>query len=251
MRRLAPLGAGAVVLPVVLLAVRGALATISSRFLRLTERREPLKTCDVKMEDDAPQVARGKGFAFVWMWSKAEAQAAIYGCNGVKVRAGFAEGMVKDKQKKKKERREEKKRTKVVEGDETGGGERAERDNGERIIAVDWALSKDKWEEEKKKVVEKAPEGDEEMDDDRVEKGDEGTSDESVSEDETDGGEDALGLHDGEEGSDDEDEDDGLDEDRSDGEDRVKPQLPPPESGTTLFVRNIPFSATDDELRTL
>ena len=29
-----------------------------------------------------------------------------------------------------------------------------------------------------------------------------------------------------------------------------RPQLPPPEAGTTLFVRNVPFEATDEELRT-
>ena len=31
----------------------------------------------------------------------------------------------------------------------------------------------------------------------------------------------------------------------------TKPTLPPPESGTTLFIRNLPFSATEEDLRAL
>ena len=49
-------------------------------------------------------------------------------------------------------------------------------------------------------------------------------------------------------------DDDGEDEDMNvDEEDDkpAKPQLPPPETGTTLFVRNVPFEATEDELRTV
>ena len=54
---------------------------------------------DVKMEEGEEQEkgatekarTRGKGFAFVWMWSKKEAEKAMEGCNGTKVRAGFAQ----------------------------------------------------------------------------------------------------------------------------------------------------------------
>lgn len=52
---------------------------------------------------------RGKGFAFVWMWNRKEAETAMNACNGMQVRAGFATDLIKDKQKKKKARREEKK----------------------------------------------------------------------------------------------------------------------------------------------
>ncbi|ETW75268.1 hypothetical protein HETIRDRAFT_244962, partial [Heterobasidion irregulare TC 32-1] len=200
---------------------------------------------------------RGKGFAFVWMWSKKEAEKAMEGCNGTKVRAGFAAGLVKDKQKRKKERREDAKRLKAAAGakddaeeeDEEDGegegeaeaGKRGEGYGEERVIAVDWALSKEKWEEEKKKIADDAEDEDEESDEDEED------SDEEDS---------ALGLHDHD--SEDEsrgssaDEDDEEDEDdRSDAGERVKPELPPPEAGTTLFVRNVPFSATDEELRAL
>ena len=47
----------------------------------------------------------------------------------------------------------------------------------------------------------------------------------------------------------DEDEED-VDRDE-DVEEPVKFTLPLPETGATLFIRNIPFHATEDELRTL
>ncbi|KAA1472755.1 hypothetical protein DENSPDRAFT_801527 [Dentipellis sp. KUC8613] len=203
---------------------------------------------DVKMEEGAAPQTRGKGFAFVWMWSKKEAEKAMEGCNGKKVKAGFAAGMVEDKQKKKKERREAKKKAaqageaEKVEGEE--GEEEpvgTETDKGERIIAVDWALSKEKWEEEKKKADQ------EEADASGSDSEDSSGSDEGESD-----GEEALGVHgDHSDGSEDESGSE-VDDDRSDGdEEPVKPQLPPPEKGTTLFVRNIPFEATNDELRLL
>lgn len=211
---------------------------------------------DVKMQEAtqsayASRIAakpRGKGFAFVWMWTKKEAEKALEGCNGMKVKAGFAEGMVKDKQRRKKERREEKKRLarEATAGngeggdgteDEEGGTEAKALTSGERVIAVDWALSKEKWEVEKKRIED---EGEGEA---------EGSSSEESEDDEDDEG---LGVHEHEAGSSDEsDSEDEDDEGRSDEEERTKPQLPPPETGTTLFVRNVPFEATEDELRTL
>ncbi|CAG8784737.1 15785_t:CDS:2, partial [Acaulospora colombiana] len=46
------------------------------------------------------------------------------------------------------------------------------------------------------------------------------------------------------------DEDDEEDVEKED--DRglpTKPELPPPEAGTTLFIRNVPWEATEEELR--
>ena len=113
------------------------------------------------------------------------------------------------------------------------------------MIAVDWALSKDKWEEAKAKLEdddeppqEDAAESEEEKSDDED---DEADSDESDSH---------IGLHDG---SDDSDEDEDEDEMNVDEEDVKpgKPQLPQTDTGSTLFVRNVPFEATEDELRTM
>lgn len=199
-------------------------------------------------EEGTEKRVRTKGFAFVWMLSKKDAEKAIEGCNGMVVRAGTAESMVSDKQKRKKQRREEKK-LKVAaaagggeEGDEEGEQEEVVDDKRatERVIAVDWALSKEKWKEEKAKLEE--ADGDVEMDDatgsDESDEGDEGSDSDE---------EENLGVHDGSDGDDDEEDGDEVDADAE----PVKPTLPPPETGTTLFVRNVPFNATEDELRTL
>jgi nucleolar protein 4 len=71
--------------------------------------------------------------------------------------------------------------------------------------------------------------------------------------------EDLLGLHDDDHGDGDDDDDgddDGEDEDDDISVDKddlcpTKPQLPQTDAGTTLFIRNIPFEGTEDELRTL
>ncbi|KIK45750.1 hypothetical protein CY34DRAFT_801216 [Suillus luteus UH-Slu-Lm8-n1] len=70
--------------------------------------------------------------------------------------------------------------------------------------------------------------------------------------------EEQLGLHEDEHS----DEDDDEDEDIEDNDEKettsvehhrrpMKPQLPQTDTGTTLFIRNIPFIATEDELRAL
>ncbi|PCH38948.1 hypothetical protein WOLCODRAFT_84595 [Wolfiporia cocos MD-104 SS10] len=220
---------------------------------------EGMKTEEDKKPRGIPKAKakRTKGFAFVWMLSRKDAERAMEGCNGIAVRAGVAEQMVADKQKRKKQQREEEKSTKAaashVEGDEghdaAEGDDVAERTSKERIIAVDWALSKSQWEKEKAKLEEGAE--DVEMTEARDEEGSEG--DESEEESEEKNEDDHIGVH-----SDDDESDDSMAEDddsdsESDGEEEepAKPTLPPPETGTTLFVRNVPFEASEDELRTL
>ncbi|KAJ8596892.1 RNA-binding domain-containing protein [Rhizopogon salebrosus TDB-379] len=76
--------------------------------------------------------------------------------------------------------------------------------------------------------------------------------------------EEQLGLHEDDHGDGDNDNDDENDDENDDDEDDIsdeerdsddvrptKPQLPQTDTGTTLFIRNIPFEATEDELRTL
>ncbi|THG97279.1 hypothetical protein EW026_g4693 [Hermanssonia centrifuga] len=197
---------------------------------------------------------RAKGYAFVWMLSKKDAEKALEGANGTKMRSGMADGLVKDKQKRKKLRREEAKlklkgkekaakegeeEVEKVENEEDDEIEREGEDESlaaERVIAVDWALSKDKWEEAKAKIQED------------VEQVEDGTASEDEDEDSH------IGLHEDDEdesgsepSSDEEDDEMEIDDDENPG----KPQLPPPETGTTLFVRNVPFEATEDELRTV
>lgn len=163
----------------------------------------------------ANRKVRTKGFAFVWMSSKKDAEKAIKGCNGITLRAGTVEPT------------DEKKVA------------------TERVIAVDWALSKERWEAEKAKIEEAAMHESSESEDDDAE--DDGSN--SGEENSDDGDEGHLGLHSREE--EDNSSNAGSEEDEENDEERVKPQLPQPEAGTTLFVRNIPFNATEDELRKL
>jgi nucleolar protein 4 len=191
-----------------------------------------------------PVKQRAKGFGFVWMLSRKDAERAIEGCNGKVVRAGTAEALVSDKQKKKKQKRLEKKMKEagkvVVEEENDEGGEAEEdvedeKNLSERVIAVDWALSKDKWEGEKAKMEQKAEED--------VDMDSESDDEEGSDEDEKN-----IGVHSGEG---DEDEDSAPSEGEDYREEPVKPSLPATDVGTTLFVRNVPFTATEDEFRTL
>ncbi|KAL7284209.1 hypothetical protein ACG7TL_001491 [Trametes sanguinea] len=223
------------------------------------------KSEDVKQEEEVKQEEgtskprpRTKGFAFVWFLSRKDAEKALENCNGMTVEAGVAQALISDKQKKKKQRREEKKRKAAEQGAEESEGdsddnEKEER-GGKRVIAVDWALSKDKWEAEKAKLEEALQEEEDESDSsDDSDDSSEGSDDsESASDDEQ------LGVHEDDSdesdshGSDeDSDEDESNEESDEDGQKPAKPTLPPPEVGTTVFVRNVPFEATEDELRTL
>ncbi|KAH9923521.1 uncharacterized protein B0H18DRAFT_878636 [Fomitopsis serialis] len=215
----------------------------------------PIYSVDIPLKDDEGEgKPRAKGFAFVWMLSRKDAERAMEETNGMKVQAGMAARLVTDKQKKKKQRREEEKAEKAAKGQ---GEDAEENDEGpepqgkERVIAVDWALSKDKWQAEKAKVEQEAADGDVQMGDESGEAGEDGSEGEgSASQDGQ------IGLHEddgsdvGSESGSDEDDLTGDEGDEQD-EGRTKPTLPPPESGTTLFVRNVPFEATEDELRTL
>ncbi len=85
----------------------------------------------------------------------------------------------------------------------------------ERTVAVDWALSKKDWEA---KADESEPEQDDKVNDD---------DDADDADDASDAGSDAS------------------------EEPAERPKLPAPEEGTTLFVRNLPYQATEEELRNL
>ncbi|KAH9950747.1 RNA-binding domain-containing protein [Amylocystis lapponica] len=198
--------------------------------------------------------ARSKGFAFVWMLSRKDAEAAMEGCNGMTVQAGMAVKMVADKQKRKKQLREERKlsRAETAEDAEQSDEEKGHATTAQRVIAVDWALSKDKWEKAKASMVgEEAERSDVDMADAQGDEGDEDESDSGEGGSGSDNDE-HIGVHDGEEDGESDDGSENSDaEEDNDAQEPTKPVLPPPESGTTLFVRNVPFEATDDELRTL
>jgi len=187
----------------------------------------PIHLIDIPKTEDG----RAKGFAFVWMMSKGDAQRALEKCNGTKIRAGVAEQLVQAKQKKKKQVRIEEKMSKEKARKEQETAEK-EVAGVERVIAVDWALSKDRWEEEKAKM---------DVDEDaEISEGDSDSREDSENENDSGSGSGSGSRSDEEENGDSEE-----------GNEPQKPQLPAPEAGTTLFVRNIPFEATEDELRTL
>ncbi|KAH6909904.1 hypothetical protein BKA70DRAFT_1275304, partial [Coprinopsis sp. MPI-PUGE-AT-0042] len=110
-------------------------------------------------------------------------------------------------------------------------------EEGERVIAVALGFEPVKVEGRKEDVEMASGSGSEDG-------SDEEDSDSSSASD------DGLGVHGGDSDSDNDSWDEDEDGSR-DGDVPVKPTLPAPEAGTTLFVRNVPYEATDDELRTL
>ncbi|KAG9123801.1 RNA recognition motif-containing protein [Ceratobasidium sp. 392] len=201
---------------------------------------------NAKPTDDAKTSPnRHRGFAFVWMLAHADAERAIKGVNG---RVVGTKGKKKKTRKEREEIAREKaaKRLRKMKGEEESDEEEEEGEEANegvkekegRVVAVDWALSKSKWEEA---VLQR--QDDETMEVDGEEDG--GQSDEEQSDQEVD--EDASSEEEGSEA-------DGSDEDEDEDEDEdvhERPQLPNTDVGTTLFVRNVPFEATEDDLRTL
>lgn len=165
------------------------------------------------------------------MLSHADAEKALKGVNGRVVGA-------KGKEKKTRREREEIARQKAaarlrgMNGEEDEPKEESEEESeaeGQetgkkegRVVAVDWALSKSKWEEA---LSQRKEEEGMDLDDEEV-KGE--------SEEESDKGEESE-----------------EEESEEDGEPHERPQLPDTDIGTTLFVRNVPFEATEEDLRTL
>ncbi|KAH0437577.1 hypothetical protein IEQ34_026216 [Dendrobium chrysotoxum] len=155
---------------------------------------------------------RGRGFAFVWHVSRNDAVNAIKGLNGTEIGHGAAEKAQVKAAKGKAGRDAAKKAFETV----------MQNAQPPRQVAVDWALSKKEWEQKK----------------DESEAGD--TDVEAVDDDEE-----------GEEEGDSEPLEIDEDENDEENEGESKPSLPRPEEGTTLFIRNLPYQATEEELRNL
>ncbi|TNY20075.1 ribosomal processing [Rhodotorula diobovata] len=191
-----------------------------------------------------PATSKGRGFAFVYFVSRGHAEKALAAVNGTRVYAGMAAERIATeggKEGKKKEVREKKKAEKTASGG--GGGDKG------RVVAVDWALSQEEW----KKVQEGEKDGEEASGSDADEESGSGSEDDSEEDDEDEDSDMSPVPEDLEEDSDmspepvgaaerrkAEHKDDGL----SDEGEEDKPQ----QKGTTLFVRNMSFEATEPEL---
>ncbi|ODN75187.1 hypothetical protein L202_06385 [Cryptococcus amylolentus CBS 6039] len=138
---------------------------------------------------------RARGFAFVWFMTKLDAEKAIEGVNG-----------------------------KVLKQPKEGEG---------RVVAVDWALSKEKWQEAIK----------DEKKEEKEESGSESSSSGSGSDEESGSEEDSDEEESGEES--------GSGSEEEEEEEPVKPTLPAVDVGSTLFIRNLPFETTEQELTEL
>jgi nucleolar protein 4 len=105
-----------------------------------------------------------------------------------------------------------------------------------RELAVDWAADKETWEKHKLEEEEKGE--DTEMLDANDDLGEDSELDE-----------DAMRIDfDSANGDEDEDEDDLEDEEDEDDDDDEEDEYPKSDNSATLFIRNLPFTATDDSL---
>ena len=117
-------------------------------------------------------------------------------------------------------------------------GKGKEREGEGRPIAVDWALSKDHWEKAQQ-------DGQEVKKEDDAESSTSGSSSSSSSGD-------SDSEADSDDSSDEEaDEDVDMVGEEEEEEEPTKPKLPTVDVGSTLFVRNLSFDATEQELMTL
>ncbi|KPV77078.1 uncharacterized protein RHOBADRAFT_52034 [Rhodotorula graminis WP1] len=192
-----------------------------------------------------PATSKGRGFAFVYFVSRGHAEKALAAVNGTRVYAGMAAERVATeggKEGKKKEVREKKKAEKTASGG--GGGDKG------RVVAVDWALSQEEWKKAQEGEKEGAEASGSEADEESGSGSDSGSSDDEEDEDsdmspvpedldaDSDMSPEPVGAAERRRA---EHKDDGL----SDEGEEDKPQQ---QKGTTLFVRNMSFEATEAEL---
>ncbi|KDN44255.1 hypothetical protein K437DRAFT_290983 [Tilletiaria anomala UBC 951] len=174
--------------------------------------KEEIKDCATA--SDTP--TRGRGFAFVWFVSYSDASTALTSVNGMSIQHGAAERLAYKSAVHSRDRRQ----IKVV-------WDRVKRlAQPARVVAVDWALAKDEWQKKQEEGEDSANEAEPEAE--------AGTKEEAGEEDSD---LEPMAVNDGDDG------------------DKVEEgqltTLPQPEEGTTLFIRNLPFTASEVELRDL
>jgi nucleolar protein 4 len=164
-----------------------------------------------------------RGFAFVWFLSKRDAARAIEKVNGASLYAGYAADVKFANKSQIEGRRKIRNRIKSEDA---------------RAVAVDWALGKEKWASAQNALKENLADGDQDI---------MGVDDNDGHEDWTN--ESSSDMSDIASAS--EIDADGASADGKGGVNSTSEHPPQPEEGSTLFIRNVPFDTTDDELKTL
>ena len=175
-----------------------------------------------------------RGFAFIYYLSKSSAEKALAAINSTRIYPGMAQERVDTEGgkggKKKEVRLAKRAADKEIGG---GGGERG------RVVAVDWAVGKDEF--KRAQIDEKPAEVEAGSEDEDSEE----ESDEEAHDDDSD-------MSPVPEGADDEDVEMSPEPERhaddDDDELEEEPVGPEPPKGTTLFIRNMSFEATEAEL---
>lgn len=170
-----------------------------------------LPTAPSKYGETSNSRPRLRGFAFVWFLSKKDAEKALESVNGKAL-------------------------SRAPTANKAGGAGAAKKDD--RPVAVDWALSKEKYEEAKRAAGGGVP----------AKEVEDQSSDEEGSEEEE---EDSDDESEEDEESEDEDDDEDQDEDEDEEDRSTKAKLPSVDVGSTLFIRNLPFEVDEQELNTL
>ncbi|WFD21466.1 glutamate dehydrogenase [Malassezia equina] len=170
-----------------------------------------------KKETESP---KGRGFAFVWFVSKTDAAKAMEAINGVPLRHGAAEQSTLKRAKGKKGREAAKEALEKVQ----------ENAQPARPVAVDWSVSQKEWLAQEQDAPSDNEEETTEQDAEQPEENNTSTAEED-------------------------NEGDASNEEALDDDDAETPSEPPklaaPEAGTTLFIRNLPYQATEAELKEL
>lgn len=192
-------------------------------------------------EGEESKPPRGRGFAFVWFVSRADAARAIEAVNGVSLRHGAAEQAALKKAKGKKGREVAKEALDKVQASAQPA----------RPVAVDWSLSQKDWlaraeeepteEPESTQTPTKRPRS--EGDDEDVSQEENSSSDSGDSDSDSDSDSESSDAN-TEPESDDEDE-------QADESSKPPNKLATTDTGTILFIRNLPYQATEQELKDL
>ncbi|MBW0491415.1 hypothetical protein O181_031130 [Austropuccinia psidii MF-1] len=198
----------------------------------------PIHSIDIPLaKSDDQTISRGRGFAFVWMLSETDASRAIEKLNNSKVCTGMSQEIIQNETngEKKSQKRKQKKTLEINLNDRS------------RTIAVDWALSKKKFEEAEIKEGQETHDehshpmsaSDQEIND--LEQDSEQDSDLESDKDSIGSQSSESNLSDMSKSSHDESDPDHQENKKSINDNQ----------GTTLFVRNLSFEATEDELHAL